>query len=496
MLYNYIKENGLSTNYSDHVVQGSDLLNKLYSLNNVDLIIKHYWLRQSVISNACDIIKAEIELKKLDIEKKKSYQNDIYKLQKKLNKSSKSITRQKLIRKINKLHQKVQLLENKKYTCIFGGRKLFFERCRQNISHEDFIEHRLSPVYSKGSKEHFNRLFEIKDDLKTVVFKPTADKHIELHINDNEYSDQIKSLYFAQKKKELPCTFKIGLNHIYISYDNALLNKDKYKALNHIKDRVMSIDLNPNYIGWTITDWKSENSFNIIKSGIYSLKELNDLHFSLKNKHYDSDSKERTHINNKRLHSIYEISKRLINIAVHYQCELFGYEQLKINSDDKNKGKKFNSLCNNLWCRNDLVNNLKKRCDLYHIEHREQLPEYSSFIGNFLFRKLNLPDMGLSAFEIGRRTYQSIYNFSIPKEDRKKNIVFPDLEMYKVFLAVSLEEFRIEDTFEELKNQYDSFKKSKKMYRLSLDKFNLKFSKLFPADKFIEHTFIDTCLTS
>ena len=33
----------------------------------------------------------------------------------------------------------------------------------------------------------------------------------------------------------------------------------------------------------------------------------------------------------------------------------------------------------------------------------------------------------------------------------------------------------------------------KKMYRVSLDKFNLKFSKLFPADKFIEHTFIDTC---
>ena len=51
----------------------------------------------------------------------------------------------------------------------------------------------------------------------------------------------------------------------------------------------------------------------------------------------------------------------------------------------------------------------------------------------------------------------------------------------------------IEDTFSVLKNQYDSFKKSKKMYRLSLNKFNLKFSKLFPTDKFIEQTFIDTC---
>ena len=46
--------------------------------------------------------------------------------------------------------------------------------------------------------------------------------------------------------------------------------------------------------------------------------------------------------------------------------------------------------------------------------------------------------MCLSAFEIGRRIYQSRYNFSISKEDRKKNIVFPDLEMYKVFLVVSI----------------------------------------------------------
>jgi len=33
-------------------------------------------------------------------------------------------------------------------------------------------------------------------------------------------------------------------------------------------------------------------------------------------------------------------------------------EDLKINSDDKNKGKKFNKLVNNLWNRNALVNNL------------------------------------------------------------------------------------------------------------------------------------------
>jgi len=58
--------------------------------------------------------------------------------------------------------------------------------------------------------------------------------------------------------------------------------------------------LNPNYIGWSIVDWKSESEFNVIKSGVYSIKELNDKDFDLKNKHIDSSSKERIYLSNKR----------------------------------------------------------------------------------------------------------------------------------------------------------------------------------------------------
>jgi len=58
--------------------------------------------------------------------------------------------------------------------------------------------------------------------------------------------------------------------------------------------------MNPNYIGWSIVDWKSESDFNVIKSGIYSIKELNDKDFSLKGKGLNSSSKERIYISNKR----------------------------------------------------------------------------------------------------------------------------------------------------------------------------------------------------
>ena len=87
--------------------------------------------------------------------------------------------------------------------------------------------------------------------------------------------------------------------------------------------------------------------------------------------------------------------------------------------------------------------------------------------------------MCLAAFEIGRRTYEFYNQYIIKTKDIKKNIVFPDLQMYNSFLTKSLEEFGLETTFVSLQNQYNFFKKSKTMYRLSIDKFDLQFSRLF-----------------
>ncbi|MBO6273682.1 hypothetical protein J6O48_13035 [bacterium] len=60
--------------------------------------------------------------------------------------------------------------------------------------------------------------------------------------------------------------------------------------------------MNPNYIGWSIIDWKSESEFNIVKSGLISIKQLNDK--DLKFKGFSSESKERKYITNKRNYEI------------------------------------------------------------------------------------------------------------------------------------------------------------------------------------------------
>ena len=69
--------------------------------------------------------------------------------------------------------------------------------------------------------------------------------------------------------------------------------------------------------------------------------------------------------------------------------------------------------------------------------------------------------MCLAAFEISRRTYEFYNQYIIKTKDIKKNIVFPDLQMYNSFLTKSLEEFGLETTFVNLLNQYN-FSKSLK----------------------------------
>ena len=367
---------------------------------------------------------------------------------------------------------------------IFGGKKNFFQRMKGNISKEEFNLKRLSPLTSVGEKKsgtkavHGNRKFKLSDDLSFITLK-LKEKKIRLNLKSYHQSirKQLIEIYKHQVLDDIPITYKIDLDYVYIVFDEIILTSDKFN-FNPIKNRILSIDMNPNYIGWSIVDWKLSSEFNIIKSGVYSIKDLNDKDFNLKGKGYSSSSNERRYISNKRQHEILEISKNLINKALYYKCSIFSMEDLSIKCSDKENGKRFNKLVNNNWNRNLLVNNISKRCNIFRIKLLKVKPEYSSFIGNFLFRSLNLPDMILSSIEISRRGFEFYNQFITKTKDIKKNIIQPNISDFKDLIIKSLEEFNINEKFDSLVDIYYFFKKSKLMYRLSLDKFNLKFSRL------------------
>ena len=370
---------------------------------------------------------------------------------------------------------------------IFGGKKNYFQRLKNIISKEQFKQKRLSPIYSIGEvinkSVKGNRKFHIEQDLENIIFKPNKSTKINLKlIGLNKRKQILSKLYQKQERKEIKIAYKLDLEYIYVIFDETDIYNYETKF---IKNRVLALDLNPNYIGWSIVDWKSESEFDVIKTGIYSIKKLNDRDFDLKNKGYSSESNERKYISDKRNFETIQIVKNIVNKSIYYKCQIISIEDLSIKSSDKELGKRFNKLVNNSWCRNTFVNNLTKRCNIHNIKLLKVKPEYSSFIGNFLYRSLNLPDMVLASIEIGRRGYE-FYNQYISKtKDIKKNIVRPDLSMFNKLYLKSLEEFKLQPTYKDLIELYYFFKKSKLKYRLSIDKFNLQFSRFTSYKSYI-----------
>ena len=152
-------------------------------------------------------------------------------------------------------------------------------------------------------------------------------------------------------------------------------------------------------------------------------------------------------------------------------------EDLTMKSQDRSKGKKLNRLCNSFFIRNAFVNNLSKRCNIDDIKFLKVIPSYSSFIGNFLYRSLNLPDPILASIELGRRGYEFNAQYIEKSKEKSKTIIQPSLLKFDDLVSKSLEEFGIKESFKDLIDLYYLFKKdSKMMYRVPF-KSNFKWSK-------------------
>ena len=353
---------------------------------------------------------------------------------------------------------------------IFGGKKLFIQRCQNKITKEEFYKEKQLPIYRVGqANQKGNSKFSIITE-EYILFKPTRNEHILLTLESvgKNYQKRLLELSKLANQNKISIDFKLDTEYVYVSFD---LNKLKSERIisEKIKDRYFSIDLNPNYIGYTIIDWIDGQNYKIIDKGAISLKDLNDYDDSLKGKELTSDSKERKYISNKRNYEISDIAHKLERIANHYRCEYFVMEDLSIPSKDNGKGKRFNRLCNQQWCRNRFCNIIKKLCKLDKIKILEVIPNYSSFIGNLVYRKEQLFDPCLSSIEISRRGYEFVHQYIIKDKEIEKNIIFGNFEKDKEVYEQSLEELGVDFSFETFQELYSQIKKSKVRYRFPLE---------------------------
>lgn len=355
----------------------------------------------------------------------------------------------------------------------FGGKQLFHDRQYLKVSKEEFKIRRLLPICSIGeSVQKSNRKFSIIDD-RHILFKPSRKDHIllELPVLRNNLRSDLNKLRLLQEDKKIPITYKLDQNFVYLTFENnkvqECIESDK------IENRIFAIDLNPNYIGWSIVDWKDSENYKVIDAGVVSNKQINDEENSLRG--YAPDSDERLKVSNKRSFENIEISKYLINKAVHYKCQIFSLEKLDMTTKDNKKGRRYNKLVNNQWNRNVMYNQLKKRCDLYNIEFIEALANYSSFEGNLIYRETGLPDMCLSSVEIGRRGYEFYHQYIIKDRKPQKNIMFDTSEMAKTRILQALEALQYPGSFTSIYDLYSDLVKTRKMkYRVLLEESKLQ----------------------
>ena len=344
---------------------------------------------------------------------------------------------------------------------IFGGKANYFKRNKLSITKEEYKVRRINPIYSIGeASKSANRMFRLKSD-NVVTFQPDRLHHIDLELVGlrKHRQNTISTLTELANQKKVTITYKLSNEYIWISYNEKLVTNIETPK---IKNRVFAIDMNPNYVGWSIVDWKSSSNFRIVKEGVISIKELND---------YDSkqkiDSTKRKHISNIRHHAILEICKNLVDTASYYRCDKFVLEDLEFKTNSSYS--KFNRLTRNQWCRDLLEMNITKRCNIYNINVIKVKPEYSSFIGNFLFRQVsNMPDMVLASIEISRRGYEFSSQYIDKTKNKKKNIVFPDISDFDDLYTKSLEEFSIKEKPDTMLTLYSYIKNAKMTYRVTM----------------------------
>ena len=367
---------------------------------------------------------------------------------------------------------KALIEKNENKPIIFGGRKLFLQRCADKISKEEFQLKRLVPLYSVGEAQEIgNRHFRIIDT-NTIIFQPNRNTYITLNLSSigQKRIKTLKKLIELQNNKAIPITYSLDMNYIYITFDMNRLNHQEYSV---IQNRVIAVDVNPNYVGYSVVDWKSETDYQIIDSGFYEIKPLNDYRWSKK---VSSEDPHAIYVTNKRKHELIHLAIELATKAKHYKCEVFAIEDLSIPTTDNKKGRKYNRLVNNSWNRNLLLKQIKKHINCSSTTLLEVDPAYTSKIGNILYRKEYLVDACLASIEIGRRGLEFFNQYISKRKPKEKIVIFPDLDSVKSMLIQSLEELNMCKEIDSWKNFISLVKDSKVRYRVSYSESFSKYS--------------------
>ena len=259
------------------------------------------------------------------------------------------------------------------------------------ITKEEYKDSRNTGIYAVGeANQKGNRLFKVDVQNDKIVYKRACKEHYDLII-DEQLSPKRKALLCKiqslMEEKKTPITLRLKNDRIYLTYDEKIVEKEK-QFKNLMNNRVLGIDLNPNYFGISIIEFKEDDSFKVIHKEVIDLEEL-----QLKSK-------------NKIHFEIYEINHHILNLCNMFHVSKLSIEDLKFKKNNKFWSKSLNRLCKNQFRYSVVKSHLSTLCSTYGVELIEVNAAYSSIIGNFVHGDENTPDMVSASIEIARRAYK------------------------------------------------------------------------------------------
>ena len=351
-----------------------------------------------------------------------------------------------------------KLNKNKK---VHFGKFLRFQRGL--ITKDELKDSRNTGIISEGEmNQKGNRLFKIDIEKSKFIYKRACKEHYDLKIVE-KLSDKrrniLQKLEVLMSEKKIPVTIRLKKDHIYLSYDEKVVEKEKqFKGL--FKNRILGIDLNPNYFGISIIEFNHQDKYRVIHKEVIDLNEL------------QKQSKNKIH------HELYEINHHILKLCKTWKVFKLAIEDLKFKKSDKFWSKDLNRLCRNKFRYSFVKSHLNTLCNVYGVELIEVNAAYSSIIGNFVHGSDACPDMVAASIEIARRAYKKF----------QKGWIYPSYEItqqrYKEVLGNQWKE-ELELRYMSWKGLAGIIKKSKLKYRFQLQPSNAVFSKNY-LKKFIQ----------
>lgn len=308
---------------------------------------------------------------------------------------------------------------------VFGGKFNLKQYLKGLITKEQFKYNRSMPVCSCGEMFHRgNRLVDFGLQDNCIVYKPSRSNHIEIKFSSvkKKLADELAKVQELADQKKMSVTVKFTDKHLFLTYDESLIYNEAYKGLKN--NRVLGIDMNPNYIGVSVIEFDKNNEFKVLHKEVYDLTRLT------KSSGESSQHKKSKYFTNKLKHETLVITHKINKLVDYWKCSKLAIEDLSIKPSDKQKGKHLNRLCNNRWERQLFVNKLKMLAGIHRYELVEVNPAYSSIVGNFAYGSPNTPDMVAASIEIARRAYKKFekgwfyprYHVETPNEQWKQTL--------------------------------------------------------------------------